>query len=288
MYGISPYQYHTTWAGQTATEEEMLALRTPIPATTAIHACIALIPVVSAVASDADTRALDLATPELADVTRLRRTSFVQFLSESQLTVQSERVSGSQSGKEAFATLPIELTGVVPDNYQPGGNIIIPSPDGDIEVEVPPNTQPGSTVRYRLAPTPELRVQVPPGLAPGQLAKFRRNDGLEIEVPVPSGLKPGDFFDVDPPAVMVRVPESTSPGDAVVFRSLRRDGQDVTEWCRALVPQGMAPGRFFVARLPPPLKRCDNEDDTSSSEGTVDTPKRRVPKKRKEESCCWD
>merc|ERR1712032_226750 len=110
------------------------------------------------------------------------------------------------------------------------------------------------------------RSYLTPGRLAGELVKFRRADGLEIEVPVPAGLKAGDYFDADPPALMVRVPENTQGGEVVVFRSLRRQGDDVEEgdWCSAVVPQGVAPGKFFCARLPPPVKP-DEEDDSSSS-----------------------
>merc|ERR1712232_626888 len=179
----------------------------------------------------------------------------LQFLDESPYIVQAERADKT-AGKEAFATLPIELVGTVPADYKQGNPLVFAGPDGDIEVEVPANMvlPIGEKVTYRLRPQAELRIQVPEGRHPGELIQFKRADGLEIEVPIPNGVKEGDYFDADPPAVMVKVPENTAAGEYVTFQALRRDGQEVTDWCRAAVPQGVAPGKFFIARLPPPEK----------------------------------
>merc|ERR1711920_450484 len=88
-------------------------------------------------------------------------------------------------------------------------------------------------VTYRLKPQAELRIQVPEGRKSGEVMQFKRADGLEIEVQIPEGVEEGDYFDADPPALMVKVPENTAAGEYVTFQALRRDGQEVTEWCRA-------------------------------------------------------
>merc|ERR1712157_303955 len=136
----------------------------------------------------------------------------------------------------------------------------------------------GQSMTYRLAPSAELRIQRPPGRYPGELVQFKRADGLEIEVPIPNGVEEGEFFDVDPPAIMVRVPANGKEGDAVTFNALRRDGQEATEWCRALVPPGVAPGKFFVARLTPPLK--PQEDSEGSPSSPESSPKKKSSKKK--------
>jgi len=97
-------------------------------------------------------------------------------------------------------------------------------------------------------------VGVPRGAAAGSELTFTRPDGLEICVPVPPGLKAGDAFEVPPPCLMVRVPEGAAPGDTVAFRGGPGAGEAGEEggWCRAKVPEGVLPGGYFSARLPPP------------------------------------
>merc|ERR1712232_807723 len=105
------------------------------------------------------------------------------------------------------------------------------------------------TLKYRLAPPHEFRLRVPPGLKPGGSARFQRPDGVDIAVPVPRNLKPGDTFEVLPPALMVLVPENVKAGEFVVFRNT---SEPRNTWCRAQVPEGAEPGKYFGARLPVP------------------------------------
>eukprot|EP00406_Dinophysis_acuminata_P060390 CAMPEP_0179269304 /NCGR_PEP_ID=MMETSP0797-20121207/30889_1 /TAXON_ID=47934 /ORGANISM="Dinophysis acuminata, Strain DAEP01" /LENGTH=260 /DNA_ID=CAMNT_0020977617 /DNA_START=101 /DNA_END=880 /DNA_ORIENTATION=+ len=182
--------------------------------------------------------------------------NFVHDLGTAGCCVDSERVNGPMgNGIEALATPPMELTGKLPETHEPGKSIKIPGPHGPIEVTPPNDAQPGTTLRYRLAPPHEFRIEVPPGAQPGLQAKFRKQNGVEICVPVPPGLKPGDTFEVLPPALMVRVPECVKEGDFVVFRHTMNEGggMEVTEWCRARVPPGHEPGAYFAARIPMPL-----------------------------------
>merc|ERR1719356_1208419 len=111
-------------------------------------------------------------------------------------------------------------------------------PHGRIVVAGPPDAKPGTIVRWRLAPQPDFQVEVPKGARPGTEVRLKRADGVEIAVPVPKGLKPGDTFNIAPPALMVQVPQGCKPGES--------------DWCRARVPEGMVPGGYFAARLPPP------------------------------------
>merc|ERR1712039_881475 len=90
---------------------------------------------------------------------------------------------------------------------------------------------------------------------PGETATFKRPDGVEVAVTIPPGLKTGDFFEVMPPALMVRVPDGVGPGDFVVFRNTMRsgpNGTEVTEWCRTRVPDGATQEKYFACRLPVP------------------------------------
>merc|ERR1719401_1300347 len=122
-------------------------------------------------------------------------------------------------------------------------------------MEVPPDMKPGEVMRWRIAPPHEFRMEVPPDVKPGMEVRFVRPDGIEVMVPVPPNLKPGEFFEILPPALMVRVPQGCGAGDAVVFRhevEQTRNGQQLTQWLRAIIPNGCPPGSYFAARLPRP------------------------------------
>jgi hypothetical protein len=174
--------------------------------------------------------------------------------------VESVRVQGPlNNGVETLATPPIELTATLPPDYQPGSKkpVQLMGPHGVIEVVPPDAVRPGQIMHYRLAPPHEFRMEVPnDGAKPGTEARFIRPDGVEISVPVPPNLKPGELFEVLPPALMVRVPQGCSSGDAVVFRrtvsATEPNGAALTEWCRAVVPKDACPGQYFAARIPPP------------------------------------
>jgi len=108
-------------------------------------------------------------------------------------------------------------------------------------------------VLYRLAPKPEFRIQVPPNHLPGDSVTFTREDGVGVSVPVPPGMQPGEMFEVTPPVLMVRVPEGATPGTRLIFH---RQGcgppEETREWIRCEVPAGVAPGKYFAARIPKP------------------------------------
>jgi len=195
------------------------------------------------------------------DLPMVKEDSYIMALGADWFTVQAERVAGPSCGLngkfelEAVTTPPAEFSAMVPEDHQEGKTLRVLGPHGPIEVTPPPGSQPGMTLKWRLGPKPEFKVVVPPGAGPGSEAKFKRSDGAEISVQVPPGLAPGDVFDVSPPALMVRVPNGAMPGDCVCFRhsvSQANDDMEVTEWCRARVPQGVEPGKYFAARLPGP------------------------------------
>lgn len=183
---------------------------------------------------------------------KAQRGDFIkQDLLGCQTTQDSERRTTKQrkGEAEALATLPVELAVQLPENYEPGMLVSMDGPHGPMQAAGPPDAQPGSTVRFRLAPQPDFQVEVPKGARAGTEVRLKRADGVEIAVPVPKGLKPGDTFNIAPPALMVQVPQGVKPGDYVVFK---QPGADEPDWCRARVPEGMAPGGYFAARLPPP------------------------------------
>jgi len=179
--------------------------------------------------------------------------SLVQHLSPDPFSVDAEHIDAEATGGmlQARAALPCEFAATLSDSYTQGQTFTIQGPCGPIKVEPPKDAEPGMTLRYRLAPTPDYRVQVPPGGKPGDSVTFQRADGVEITVRVPEGQGPGDTFDVTPPALMVRVPDGAEKGDFLVF-SFPSPPNQPTEWFRAQVPEGLSPGKFFSARLPMP------------------------------------
>jgi len=182
--------------------------------------------------------------------------SLVQHLSPDPYSVDAEFLDHEDIGGmfQTKAVLPCEFAATLSDQYQKGQTFTIPGPCGPIKVEPPEDAEPGSTLRFRLAPTPDFRVQVPPGGKPGDSVTFQRADGVEISVQVPEGHGPGDSFDVTPPALMVRVPEGAGKGDWLAFHFPCNPDQQ-PDWFRAQVPVGLAPGKFITARLPVPKRQ---------------------------------
>lgn len=182
--------------------------------------------------------------------------NMVQYLSKDPFAVDAEWLASEPMGGELRApcVLPCEFAANISGEVEAGKEITVQGPVGPLQVEVPQNTKAGTTLRYRLAPKPDFRVQVPPGAGPGAMVTLRRADGVEMSVTVPEGHGPGDYFDVTPPALMVRVPKGADRGDYVAFQGPRAPGMN-TEWFRAQVPPDLAPGKFFTARLPAPPKQ---------------------------------
>jgi len=189
--------------------------------------------------------------------------SFITHLGEDPFCVQSERVQGPIIGpdgkfeREALTTLAVEFTADLPLEYEEGQTLRVIGPHGPVEVRPPPGAQPGSSHVYRLAPKPEFRVVAPPGVQSGMSMTFKQSNGIQISIQVPPNVGPGEAFTVNPPVLMVRVPDEAQAGDVVCFRNIVRrtgDNREVTEWCRARVPEGLQPGKYFAARLPRPVK----------------------------------
>jgi hypothetical protein len=169
-------------------------------------------------------------------------------------TVDAERRARKKGETEANATPPVEFKCQVPKDWEPGTRITIQGPHGPLWVEPPPNAEAGTSFSWKLAPPPDYKVEVPPDGKPGGSIVHRRSDGVDISFTVPKGAKPGNIFDVSPPSLMVQVPTSCAPKDQIIFRAPAPKGKDDedAEWFRARIPDGISPGYYFAARLPPP------------------------------------
>merc|ERR1740121_2278452 len=142
----------------------------------------------------------------------------------------------------------------VPQGWKVGDKVASQGPHGRIILELPENSEPGTTIRYHLRPGPDLFVEVPAGAKPGGTLYFQQPDGMRIALEVPQGKKPGELFEVRPPALMVIVPEGVKPGSHVVFRAPLESKAARDVWFRAEVPEVLELGRYFAARMPPPGK----------------------------------
>mmetsp|Transcript_98034 Transcript_98034/g.282780 ORF Transcript_98034/g.282780 Transcript_98034/m.282780 type:complete len:216 (-) Transcript_98034:206-853(-) len=189
--------------------------------------------------------------------------SFVCYIGEDSGAVDAERVGDNSKDEclEAHASAldpPLNIAVDLPSGrWQPGQSFCVQGPQGPICLQIPVDAVPGGRLVYKIAPRPEFRVEVPPGAGPGWVMTFQRDDGGACVVTVPAGLQPGDTFEVTPPALMVRVPETAQPGDFVRFCRMVSQENDhkagSTEFFRARVPEGLKPCMYFAARLP--LKR---------------------------------
>ncbi|CAK0804322.1 unnamed protein product, partial [Prorocentrum cordatum] len=169
--------------------------------------------------------------------------------------VDSEFVpEGERNGDEleALAVPPMELTATVPDKHEEGEKVTIAGPHGPMEVVPPKGAKPGSQFTFRLTPMYEFRVEVPPGAKPGLQIECTRRDGVRIAIGVPPNLKPGDFFEVLPPAIIVRVPDDAKDGwGPPRLPPRRRPGREAAPQCRApLDPHPGARGRGAEAVFP--------------------------------------
>jgi hypothetical protein len=174
-------------------------------------------------------------------------------------TVDAERRPRKKNETEANATPPVEFKCQVPKDWEPGKPITVQGPHGPLWVEPPPNAQAGTSFGWKLSPPPDYKVEVPPDGKPGSSIVHRRSDGVDISFTVPKGAKPGNIFEVSPPSLMVQVPASCAPKDQVIFRAPAgapggkgKADEDSAEWFRARIPEGISPGFYFAARLPPP------------------------------------
>lgn len=179
----------------------------------------------------------------------------VEHLAADPFAAGAELLDGGPRGEVlAPCVLPVEFTATLSEHFKPGEAFTIQGPLGPIKVEPPEDAEPGTTLRYRLAPQPDFRVRVPEGARPGSAVRFPRADGVEVSVAVPDGMSPGDIFDVTPPALMVKVPEGASAGDLIAFR-YPAPPEAPAPWFRAPLPEGLEPGRYFTAKLPVPKTR---------------------------------
>jgi len=191
--------------------------------------------------------------------------------------VESEFVPDGERGGDEFETVavpPMELTATVPEKHEEGQKVTIAGPHGPIEAVPPKDAKPGSQFVYRLTPMYEFRVEVPPGAKPGLQIELTRRDGVRVAIGVPPNLKPGDFFEVLPPALIVRVPDDAKAGDYLVFRPVVAPGETMPphvakSWIRTRVPEGLEPGQYFPARLPLPPAEPKGAGEGSGAMGSV-------------------
>lgn len=156
---------------------------------------------------------------------------------------------------ETKACQPTMLDMTVPMNYVKGQAIQMTCDLGSFEMLPPDIAEPGDELQYYLGPLPEFNVEVPPNYGPGWALTVRREDGSDVRAVIPEGHGPGDTFNVEPPSLIVHVPDGVNSGDPVRFRGFcdaARTGNDNAYWYWALVPMTLRPGGYFVARLPPP------------------------------------
>jgi len=183
--------------------------------------------------------------------------AFVTDLGPDPLAVEAEHVSESCQALETRAKNPPLLFEVaVPKDAKPGQQVKALGPGGHVVVQLSANAKPGGSARFAMKLKPRYLVEVPQKAGPGWTIRFRANGCQEVQVTVPPGLSPGDTFEVPPPALFVKVPETAQPGDFVKFiHAVNADGDTrsgLTECFRAMVPEGVGPKQYFTAIIPPP------------------------------------
>jgi len=165
----------------------------------------------------------------------------VELLPGSHLTLsaQAAEVDGPETGElKALATLPLELTVTLPEDYKPGSAVKAVGPHGEIPVMPPPDAQPGSKHTFKLGVPPDMKVTVPNNFRKGRPMMFKRSDGLMVSVDVPEGKGPGDSFTVVPPSLLVKVPDAANPGDVLVFKNA--EIRDAPKWLRVQLPENFS------------------------------------------------
>lgn len=152
----------------------------------------------------------------------------------------------------ADACRPIVLDMSLPKDHTLGESIELQGPHGVFKMMPPDIAEAGDEMHYYLGPLPEFQIEVPPGFQPGSAIAIIRDDGSEVKVHIPENRRPGDTFSVEPPALMVLVPEGMKPGGVVRFRDGDSEQVDNVDWHWARIPVLLRPGGYFVARLPAP------------------------------------
>jgi len=186
-------------------------------------------------------------------------TCFAHPLPRDPLAVDAEYLGGPGFGQltdkmKTLATPPIEFCATLAERFKPGEPITVQGPLGPITVEPPPKAEAGMSLRYQLVPRPDFRVQVPPNTQPGTEVRFDRGDGIEISAMVPESLHYGNTFEITPPALMVKAPDGAVAGMQIAFRSCS-ELEETAEWFGLTLPEGCQPGRYVTAKLPHPKTR---------------------------------
>mmetsp|Transcript_73965 Transcript_73965/g.154163 ORF Transcript_73965/g.154163 Transcript_73965/m.154163 type:complete len:282 (-) Transcript_73965:87-932(-) len=156
--------------------------------------------------------------------------------------------SNFPTAKVALATPPKRIVLHINETHEPGDVVEVRGPHCTFRTTVPEGAVPGDELAYYLGPNPEFEVTVPPFSRPGSVVSITRDDGSRLQVPVPEDAEPGSTFLVEPPVLMVKVPNKARKGDQVLFT--RRFGA-INEYLQATVPGSLKPGGYFAARIPP-------------------------------------
>lgn len=146
----------------------------------------------------------------------------------------------------AVTTPPIRLDVLLQAGYQSGQKVRVQGPHSTFDVTTPARALPGQKLSYFLGPRPEFEVTAPRDAKPGRPIIITTHDGSTIRVPCPEDCEPGETFHVEPPAIMVKVPDGVVAGRSVYFKDA------VHGWLRATVPDELMAGGYFGARLPSP------------------------------------
>merc|ERR1719343_1603951 len=104
---------------------------------------------------------------------------FAQQLPRDPLAVDTEYLGGPGFGQQTdklktLATPPLQFCATLGENFKAGESITVQGPLGPITVEPPPEAQAGMALRYQLVPRPDFKVQVPPNTQSGTEVRFDR------------------------------------------------------------------------------------------------------------------
>mmetsp|Transcript_16392 Transcript_16392/g.42337 ORF Transcript_16392/g.42337 Transcript_16392/m.42337 type:complete len:497 (+) Transcript_16392:67-1557(+) len=165
-------------------------------------------------------------------------------------------------------TPPVDICFQVPEIlHEATRSACVLGPHGPLQLQIPEGAQAGEQVKVRLGPKDGFRAKVPEGLEAGDLMMLQTKDGSQLQLTVPEGKKEGDEFDVSPPVLMVRVPETAGPGIKVSFAA--PDGTEMT----AIVPGGCLPASYFEVPMVHPMvpAAAEEEQEEENEAGVQDS-----------------
>lgn len=178
----------------------------------------------------------------------LQEQNYVRVLDLDPCSSEAEPVRCSEPEllqPRALTTPPITFEIYLDDEHQPGQPVSLHGPHGSFEVMSPPDSKPGEKLTYEIGPRPEFEITAPSNSRPGEPILIT-HEGSMLRLCIPENCHPGETFLVEPPTIMVKVPEGVSAGRWVYFIDSEYG------WLRARVPSELLIGCYFGARLPPP------------------------------------